>query len=645
MELFQVEIVGFRKFREKAELKTRGKVVAILGANEAGKSSLLKALVHMNDHEPFSREDFSTGTDGTDCKVKLKFCLADEEKVELGIEQARWFTLEKCSNGSFIWSIEPRPNDRDFSYRSKLSSAWKKILENKNGSLILTSLNEEVTERTDQLVSELNNANGELPADFKQRIKDTAWLWESILTSDNPKYLHSFHAQLNEAYSLEKAKSVVLVAGETLLRRVPKFLIFSNEDRELRSSYPWIELSNIQAIAPALRNLATIAGLDLPSLADSMTKNPADTENDNIIEIANAALEKQFNDTWKQSKVSVVLSKSDQSLLIQIRNNEKRRTDFNQRSDGLRQFVALLCFTAAREDDDFVLLIDEAEQHLHYDAQADLVQMFGRQNVASKVIYTTHSVGCLPEDLGNGVRLVEPINSGSDWSRIENKFWRQKKEHEAAFSPILMGMGASTMAFFPTRSAVILEGAADTIILPTMFREALDEENLGVQFIHGISEDAQMQLPLLNSAGREVVYLLDNDEGGRTLRADLIRRGLPENRVYSLNCEHGDCELEDFIDSGLLANAVTDYCELFYSAAVILKREDLPKIGKWDFIKNAFTLEGLEAPSKVEIAYAVLNRLDREPNLKLLDKNYRKSFVAIAQKVRSTALRHKLAGD
>ncbi len=48
MELFQVDISGFRKFKERTVLKTRGKVLAILGANEAGKSSLLKALIRLN---------------------------------------------------------------------------------------------------------------------------------------------------------------------------------------------------------------------------------------------------------------------------------------------------------------------------------------------------------------------------------------------------------------------------------------------------------------------------------------------------------------------------------------------------------------------------------------------------------------------
>jgi ABC-type multidrug transport system fused ATPase/permease subunit len=66
MELFQVEITGFKKFKDKATLKTRGKVLAILGANEAGKSSLLKALQRLDDNRPFQPNEISRGADGVD---------------------------------------------------------------------------------------------------------------------------------------------------------------------------------------------------------------------------------------------------------------------------------------------------------------------------------------------------------------------------------------------------------------------------------------------------------------------------------------------------------------------------------------------------------------------------------------------------
>ena len=262
--------------------------------------------------------------------------------------------------------------------------------------------------------------------------------------------------------------------------------------------------------------------------------------------------------------------------------------------------------------------------------------MFGSQTVAAKVIYSTHSVGCLPEDLGNGVRLVEPTAVGSDWSQIENKFWKHKDGNEAAFSPILMGMGTSTMAFFPTRSAVLVEGPADTILMPTMFREALGLPSLGVQFIHGLSEDGRMQLPLLNSTGRNVCYLLDDDVGGRILKADLEERGLKEASIFQLQCSDGDCELEDFIDPNLLAQAASMHASLYLGIPELIKGSEMPKIGKWDSIKKASADAKVKAPSKVDVAYAILEMLDENPVRKILDQELRKDFKKTAKAVYAT---------
>src|SRR5206468_181099 len=98
---------------------------------------------------------------------------------------------------------------------------------------------------------------------------------------------------------------------------------------------------------------------------------------------------------------------------------------------------------------------------------ADLVRAFEQQSLAAKIIYTTHSAGCLPSDLGTSVRVVEPIPD-TDRSRIRNDFWGTS----AGFSPLLMAMGASALAFTPTRRAVLAEGPSDLLLLPSLLKDA-----------------------------------------------------------------------------------------------------------------------------------------------------------------------------
>ena len=635
MELFQVDITGFRKFKEKAEFKTRGKVLAILGANEAGKSSLLKALIHLNNINPFEPHEKSTGTDGEKVEIKAKFMLSDEDRKAAGVPRARWYSLTKNADGKRTFWIEPRPDDRDYSHRAKMHKEIIRIEAKSNAVSILTDQDEALLKTTKQFLSGIGDRKSDLSDVEQATLSDIATRWRLALNEESPQYLRSISDSLNEAIALESAKSAMLTAGEVLGARRPEFLFFGGDERYIKSSYAWAELAN--AIPDALGNLAKIAELDLRRLIANMTANVTDPDNDNMIDKANAALIRNFREVWNQSKVSIILAKSDQYLSIHVHNNQQERTALEQRSDGLKQFVALRCFTAGRESDDLILLIDEAEQHLHYSAQADLVQMFGSQTVAAKVIYTTHSVGCLPEDLGNGVRLVEPTFEGSDWSQIENKFWKHKDGNEAAFSPILMGMGTSAMAFFPTRSAVLVEGPADTILMPTMFREALGLPSLGVQFIHGLSEDGRMQLPLLNSTGRNVCYVLDDDAGGRLLKADLLKRGLKATSIFQLQCPDGDCELEDFIDPNLLAEAASLHAAQYLNVPELVAGAAMPKVGKWDFIKDASSDANVKVPSKVDVAYAVLDILDANPTRRILDKDLRQFFTKAAKKVHFAA--------
>src|SRR5690606_32745520 len=140
-----------------------------------------------------------------------------------------------------------------------------------------------------------------------------------------------------------------------------------------------------------------------------------------------------------------------------------------ERSDGFRAFVSLLAFTRRHSPSAApILLLDEAEQHLHYDAQADLVAMFHKQDIAAKIVYTTHSAGCLPHDLGSGVRAIEPIRGAdgedSGRSRVVNSFWQEGP----GYTPLLLLMGARNLAFAPSRRSLLVfgEGGTELVLLP-----------------------------------------------------------------------------------------------------------------------------------------------------------------------------------
>jgi predicted ATP-dependent endonuclease of OLD family len=53
MDLIWVEIQGYKRFEKRVKMNLEGRLVALTGPNEAGKSSFLFALRHLNTSEVF----------------------------------------------------------------------------------------------------------------------------------------------------------------------------------------------------------------------------------------------------------------------------------------------------------------------------------------------------------------------------------------------------------------------------------------------------------------------------------------------------------------------------------------------------------------------------------------------------------------
>jgi predicted ATPase len=84
-----------------------------------------------------------------------------------------------------------------------------------------------------------------------------------------------------------------------------------------------------------------------------------------------------------------MLSAQPGGLEIQVRDREtKKHTRLEERSAGLRSFVALIAFCATHAGGRTpILLIDEAENHLHYEGQANLLKVFEPIRCSERDLY------------------------------------------------------------------------------------------------------------------------------------------------------------------------------------------------------------------------------------------------------------------
>jgi hypothetical protein len=379
----------------------------------------------------------------------------------------------------------------------------------------------------------------------------------------------------------------------------PDFILFDEADRSIESSYTFDE--QLVADPPsALANLAGTASLDLTGLLSFVKSGDVARRRTATLQ-ANERMDAILAEAWKQSSLSVHFEIDGDQLRIELVEDGGIVTVFDERSAGLRMFVALIAFLKVHGSDrPPILLIDEAENHLHIDAQADLVTMFATQQHAVKVIYTTHSPACLPTDLGTGIRTVVPRGDNYQISDVKNSFW-----HGAAgYSPLMLAMGAGAAAFTPARSVVLAEGATEMILLPTLIRSATGAEALPYQIAPGLSEVPNDFLPQLDLEAARVAYLVDGDGGGAALRSSLLEAGIPERLIADL----GAPGIENLIDDEAYRDALTALLHEGNSDAPSGSIPILPVSDPKDIGSRAASLEAwikarnLRAPSKVAVA-------------------------------------------
>jgi hypothetical protein len=91
MLLKTVTVTGYRSVTKTVELHLDPTVTVILGANDHGKTNILRAITHLNPSDDFSPEDLSWDCEGSSDlpSVEFLFELSNEERTEIVEEIVR----------------------------------------------------------------------------------------------------------------------------------------------------------------------------------------------------------------------------------------------------------------------------------------------------------------------------------------------------------------------------------------------------------------------------------------------------------------------------------------------------------------------------------------------------------------------------
>jgi predicted ATP-dependent endonuclease of OLD family len=256
-------------------------------------------------------------------------------------------------------------------------------------------------------------------------------------------------------------------------------------------------------------------------------------------------------------------------------------------------------------------MIDEAERHLHYDAQADVISVFERQREAAKVIYTTHSAGCLPHDLGTGIRAVLPtyadenFTEQTDQSRIVDSIW----VHGEGFSPLLFALGASVFAFSSVQRAAVTEGLSDALLLPSLIREATGKARLAYQIVPGFAQAPKADADNFDLMASRVAFVADSNEGGRLHIEGLKPFGVrPEQVAWLGDDPTAEIDLEDLLAVGVYVDAINSELHRWYPDLSITP-DDIPETGRSHAVE-AWAASRDANVNKPAVAQRILDRRD-----------------------------------
>ena len=612
MRVSRIEFNGYRRLTHTAT-GIDGPLTAFVGFNEAGKTTLLHALEWFTNGGQLSPIDYNRSRPPTSDKaavVRVYFELDDNDKASFaGVAMDRRPTsllLSRKRDGGRTWELRPSPT---------------------RPAAVFSEVRERLAQARTNLAGQFADAvdtEEEDPNDWADAIGKSLVSPDSKWSEASVHALASLLGWLGQgprgrktardsklARLLTAVQDLVVIDHPTdsvwqaLSGREPAFVLFREADRLLETSY---EISPDQrgAVHSAVVRLLALAGIDLDDMWGHI-QNGDSTKRETLLERGNDQLRALFGQAWNQSKVAVRFNVNGTRLEVLIKelHGDGDVTNIGERSDGLRTFVALVAFL---ESGAYavppVLLIDEAETHLHYDAQADLVSVLLKSVETTQVFYTTHSPGCLPGDLGTGIRVISRSPDHADASMIKNNFWEGEGP---GFSPLLFAMGAGAAAFSMCRNAVLAEGASDMVLLPTLLRQATGLSDLDYQVAPGLA-NAHGSGIRVEEVAAKVVYLTDGDQGGRDHEAALKKEGVDASRIFSLPNGHA---VEDLVHQADYVSTINGFLERmgqtkrFASTDVAAGTPVAKALSGWARTHR------VTIPSKVEMAYALLAMPER----------------------------------
>jgi len=395
MKLQKITIENFRSIEKQTfEINkiNNSFTFALIGINESGKSSFLKAISLLDAAKEDDKiiaypQDFFDDT--KPIVITFEYRLEDEEKTDLVNELKEKELDEKIISQIKTEEIlirayfDPTPKPKK---RLEETPYFKKDIFTQYtlvGDKVIEKTKIETTDATAKEDFDLKKFFKTNFSDYFYGFSQNITFWES-----NPKYL------ISEQINLEN---------------------FANDPKN---------------ISVPLKNCFALCGItDIGKEISKIKTNPADTNN--LQEKLGDKVTEHIKNVWPDHPIKIKFQISNMmlSFLVEDEGVKYKTKTTNQRSDGFRQFISFLLTVSAQNNagqlENSVLLLDEPETHLHPSAQENLKDeliKITKNETNNIVFFATHSNYMIDKDnIDRSFRVVKKDNHKTILEKIKKQ--------------------------------------------------------------------------------------------------------------------------------------------------------------------------------------------------------------------------------
>lgn len=613
-------------------------IAVIVGKNESGKTSFLKALWKFN---PFHPVDYNIDREWPSGRrkeksrdkivVETKFSFDAEEisEIEAIHESAKGIVgIEISRNyaGNYSHQFVPKNPNTEHSVEWVVDLVTNRLKTPPAG--FTDHFIAQYSAKVEELIAEVRTNGGS-----KHALAKLPELENHFASFLHPQSPHQQQDQNNipnlknivDSLVRDIAATPLLQVVDFVHNRMPTFVYMDDHrtfvgSAQLDDVLKHKQSNQLSAEEETINVIMEMAGL---ALEDEVRKGSEENREQRILDMNDASqtLTSLIAERWSQRQYEVMFQADGQHFITFVKDlNGKGLVPLEDRSKGFQWFFSFdmrFMYETKGQFSNAIILLDEPGLHLHAAAQRDLLERMKAYSKDNQLIYSTHLPFMIDmKRLDNIYVAEETPNEGAK----VHKNWATA-DKDARFT-LQAALGLSwSHSLFVGQYNLVVEGVDDYWLLTvfsTMFEEAGQvgiDPQLVITPAGGASKVAYVGT-ILKGQDLNVAVLLDSDPAGQQAFEQLVHQWiLQDNLVVMVGDAVGatPCALEDLFGEVYYLGKVNEaYAKELEKKSLTLNAKTVGKKSIVDRVEDAFGDRGLGEYNKGRVAKRIMTDLGKK---------------------------------